>query len=155
MLEYNIAGQINDKDFIEMNKQITDESAEVYSAIQEIEYEINSRTEYKQKIEEIRNILLKAENEASQNMIDSAFINRYIDKIYVTPIEEGTVEISVKIFSGETVEKHLSTLRKRHKSIKNADNKAISGDFEDNINNVVLTGHTFKKMIESYENSMK
>ena len=100
LLEYNIAGQISDRDFVDMNKQISDESAEVYSAIQEIEYEINSRAEYKQKIEEIRNILLKAENEASHNMIDSAFINRYIDKIYVTPIEEGTVEISVKIFSG-------------------------------------------------------
>ena len=86
LLEYNIAGQINDRDFVEMNKQISDESAEVYSTIQEIEYEINSRAEYKQKIEEIRNILQKAENEASENFIDSAFINRYIDKIYVTPI---------------------------------------------------------------------
>lgn len=155
LLEYNIAGQINDRDFVEMNKQITDESSEIYSAIQEIEYEINSRTEYKQKIEEIRNILLKAENEASQNMIDSAFINRYIDKIYVTPIEEGTVEISVKIFSGETVEKPLSTLRKRHKSIKNAEKTDKNESSDDGIVDISRTGHTFKKMIESYENSMK
>ncbi len=155
LLEYNIAGQISDRDFVEMNKQITDESAEVYSAIQEIEYEINSRSEYEQKIEEIRNILLKAENEASQNMIDSAFINRYIDKIYVTPIEEGTVEISVKIFSGETVEKHLSSLRKRHKSIKNAEKTDENVSSDDGIVDIGSTGHTFKKMIESYENSMK
>ena len=155
LLEYNIAGQINDRDFIEMNKQITDESTEVYSAIQEIEYEINSRSEYKQKIEEIRDILLKAENEASQNMIDSAFINRYIDKIYVTPIEEGTVEISVKIFSGQTVEKHLSNLRKRHKSIKNAEKTDENESSDDGIVDIGSTGHTFKKMIESYENSMK
>lgn len=155
LLEYNIAGQISDRDFVEMNKQITDESAEVYSAIQEIEYEINSRSEYKQKIEEIRNILLKAETEASQNMIDSAFINRYIDKIYVTPIEEGTVEISVKIFSGETVEKHLSTLRKRHRAIKNAEKADENEASDDGIVDICSTGHTFKKMIESYENSMK
>ena len=155
LLEYNIAGQISDQDFIEMNKQITDESAEVYSAIQEIEYEINSRSEYKQKIEEIRNILLKAENEASQNMIDSAFINRYIDKIYVTPIEEGTVEISVKIFSGETVEKHLSSLRKRHKSIENAEKIDENESSDNDIVNESRTGHTLKKMIESYENGMK
>ena len=155
LLEYNIAGQINDRDFVEMNKQITDESSEIYSAIQEIEYEINSRAEYKQKIEEIRNILLKAENEASQNMIDSAFINRYIDKIYVTPIEEGTVEISVKIFSGETVEKHLSTLRKRHKSIKNTEKMDENESSDNGIVGGSSTGHTFKKMIESYENSMK
>lgn len=155
LLEYNIAGQISDRDFVEMNKQITDESAEVYSAIQEIEYEINSHSEYTQKIDEIRNILLKAENEASQNMIDSAFINRYIDKIYVTPIEEGTVEISVKIFSGETVEKHLSTLRKRHKSIKNTEKTDENESADNGTVNDIRTGHTFKKMIESYENSMK
>jgi len=155
LLEYNIAGQINDRDFVEMNKQISDESAEVYSTIQEIEYEINSRTEYKQRIEEIRNILLKAENEASQNMIDSAFINRYIDKIYVTPIEEGTVEISVKIFSGQTVEKHLSNLRKRHKSIKNAEKTDENESSDDGIVDIGSTGHTFKKMIQSYENGLK
>jgi len=155
LLEYNIAGQISDRDFVEMNKQITDESSEVFSAIEEIENEINSRSEYKQKIEDIKNILKKAENEASQNMIDSAFINRYIDKIYVTPIEEGTVEISVKIFSGETVEKHLSSLRKRHKSIKNAEKTDINKSAENGIVDVSRTGHTFKKMIESYENSMK
>ena len=88
-------------------------------------------------------------------MIDSAFINRYIDKIYVTPIEEGTVEISVKIFSGETVEKHLSSLRKRHKSIKNAEKTDENKSSDDGIVDISRTGHTFKKMIESYENSMK
>lgn len=155
LLEYNIAGQINDRDFIEMNKQITDESAEIYTAIQEIEYEINSRSDYKQKIEEIRNILLKAENEASQNMIDSAFINRYIDKIYVTPIEDGTVEISVKIFSGDTIEKHLSTLRKRHKSIENAKKTDKNESHNNDDVNDSSTGHIFKKMIESYEKNMK
>lgn len=134
LLEYNIAGQISDRDFVEMNRQISEESAEIYSTIEEMENEINSRAGYKQKIEEIRNILLKAENEASQNMIDSAFINRYIDKIYVTPIEEGTVEISVKIFTGDTFGKVFEKVNRR-----------LTG----------RTGHTFKKMIESYENSMK
>lgn len=155
LLEYNIAGQIIDRDFVEMNKQISDESAEVFSRIEEIEEEINSRSEYKQKIEEIKDILLKAENEASKNMIDYAFINKYIDKIYVTPIDDGKVDITVKIFSGDTVEKHLSALRKRHKSIKNAQkNDKITSDNE-SANENSRPGHTFKKMIESYENSMK
>ncbi|MBQ7596917.1 MAG: recombinase family protein, partial [Clostridia bacterium] len=66
----------------------------------------------------------------SEKMIDAAFINKYIDKIYVTPIDDGIVEISVKIFTGKTVEKHLQNVRSR-------------------------TGHTFKKMIESYEKNMK
>lgn len=119
--------------------------------IQEIEYEINSRSEYKHKIEEIRNILLKAENEASKKMIDYAFVNKYIDKIYVTPIEEGTVEISVKIFSGETVEKHLSSLRKRHKSIKNAEKTDENESSNNGIVDISRTGHTFKQMLQSDE----
>lgn len=155
LLEYNIAGQIVDRDFVEMNKQISNETTEVFSRIEEIEEEINLRGEYKQKIEEIKNILLKAENEASKNMIDYAFINRYIDKIYVTPINDGEVEIAVKIFSGDTVEKHLSALRKRHKSIKNAEkNDKITSD-ANSTDKKSRPGHTFKKMIESYENSMK
>ena len=130
LLEYNIAGEISDRDFVEMNKQISEESADIYSTIEEMENEINSRAGYKQKIEEIKSILQKAESEASSKMIDSAFVNKYIDKIFVTPIDNATAEISVKIFTGETVEKQLQNIRSS-------------------------TGHTFKKMIESYENSMK
>lgn len=134
LLEYNIAGQISDRDFVEMNKQISEESAEIYSTIEEMENEINSRAGYKQKIEEIKTILQKAESEASNKMIDSAFVNRYIDKIYVTPIDDGTAEISVKIFTGDTFGKIFEKV-----------NRQLVG----------RTGHTFKKMIESYENSMK
>lgn len=130
LLEYNIEGQISDRDFVEMNKQITKESSELYSAMEELQNEINSKKGYKQKIEEIKDILKKAESEASSKMIDSAFVNKYIDKIYVTPHDDGTADISVKIFTGETIEKQLKNIRSR-------------------------TGHTFKKMIESYENSMK
>ena len=95
-----------------------------------MENEINARAGFKEKIEEIKTILQKAESEASSKMIDSAFVNKYIDKIYITPQNDGTADISVKIFTGETIEKQLKNIRSR-------------------------TGHTFKKMIESYENSMK
>lgn len=155
LLEYNIAGQISDRDFVEMNKQITEESAEVYSAVEEIENELNSREEYTAKIDEIRNVLLKAEKEASKEMIDSAFVNKYIDKIYVTPVKDGEVEISVKIFSGDTVEKHLTSIRNRHKTIKNAEFSEKDESTDDDNTKESRTGHTFKKMIESYENSMK
>lgn len=134
LLEYNISGEISDRDFVEMNKQISEESAEIYSTIEEMENVINSRVGFKEKIEEIKTILQKAESEASKEMIDSAFVNRYIDKIYVTPIDDGTAEISVKIFTGDTFGKVFEKI-----------NRQLSG----------RTGHTFKKMIESYENSMK
>lgn len=134
LLEYNIAGQISDRDFIEMNRQITKESSEVYSAIEETENEINSQEGFKEKIEEIKTVLQKAEKDASKEMIDSAFVNKYIDKIYVTPVDDGVIDISVKLFTGDTFAKVFEKSRHR-----------LAG----------RTGHTFKKMIESYENSMK
>ena len=134
MLEYNIAGQISDRDFVEMNKQISEESAEVYAAIEKMENEINSRASFKGKIEEIKTILAKAESEASKEMIDSAFVNKYIDKIYVTPVDDGIIEISVKLFTGDTFGKVFEKIGTH-----------LAG----------RTGHTFKKMIQSYENGMK
>ena len=134
LLEYNIAGQISDRDFIEMNRQITKESSEVYSAIEEMENEINSQAGFKEKIEEIKTVLQKAEKDASKEMIDSAFVNKYIDKIYVTPVDDGVIDISVKLFTGDTFAKVFEKSGHR-----------LAG----------RTGHTFKKMIESYENSMK
>ncbi len=144
LLEYNIAGQISDRDFVEMNKQISAESAEVYSTIEEMENEINSRAGFKEKIEEIKTILQKAESEASKEMIDSAFVNKYIDKIYVTPVDDGVVEISVKIFTGDTFGKVFEKLNSTTARSANC-HRRLAG----------RTGHTFKKMIESYENSMK
>ena len=134
LLEYNIAGQISDRDFIEMNRQITKESSEVYSAIEETENEINSQAGFKEKIEEIKTVLQKAEKDASKEMIDSAFVNKYIDKIYVTPVDDGVIDISIKLFTGDTFAKVFEKTGHR-----------LAG----------RTGHTFKKMIESYENSMK
>ncbi len=134
LLDYNIAGQISDRDFVEMNKQISEESAEIYSTIEEMENEINSRAEFQEKIEEIKTILAKAESEASKEMIDSAFVNKYIDKIYVTPVDDGIIEISVRLFTGDTFGKIFEKLGTH-----------LAG----------RTGHTFKKMIQSYENGLK
>ena len=51
------------------------------------------------------------------------------DKIFVTPEADGSMRLQIKIFTGETTDKYLQSLRRR-------------------------TGHTFKKMIESYEKGL-
>ena len=155
LLEYNIAGQISDQDFLSLNKEISAESAEIFSAIEEMENEIESRNTYKERLREMTAMLQKAEQEASQKMIDAAFIHQYIDKIYVTPIADGVAEIAVKIFSGDTVSRQLSTLRKRHTAVKTAENQASVNPANDNTAQAVPTGHISKKMIEQYENSLK
>ncbi len=130
LLGYNATGQLSDKDFLSMNKDCDKEIDEAEKQIYELEQQQLSKSEFKKHIDTIRRVLDEAKRDADQGIINKEFIDKYIDKIFVTPEGEGTMRLQIKIFTGEHTEKYLSNLRGR-------------------------TGHTFKKMIEAYENSMK
>ena len=97
-------------------------------------------------ITEIRSpeVLRNAEKDAAEGIVNADFVNKYIDKIYVTPDGGDTVNLQIKIFTGEVFEGMLTRLKSRSNAgLEGAE--TLTG----------RTGHTFKKMIESYENSMK
>lgn len=129
LLGYNAAGQLSDKDFLSMNKECDREIDEAERQIHELEQQQLSKEEFRKHIDTIRRVLRNAKRDAAQNIINKEFIDKYIDKILVTPQDDGTMQLEIKIFTGETTEKYLSKLRCR-------------------------TGHTFKKMIESYEQNL-
>ena len=85
-------------------------------------------------------------------MITKEFVTRYIDKIFATPEEGGSLRLDIKIFTGESCEKHLQSLRRQAaaQAVVPQSVAAFSpaGDPE------VFTGHTVKKMIESYEKNL-
>ena len=130
LLGYNAAGQLSDKDFLAMNKECDKEIEEAERQIYELEQQQLSKEEFRKHIDTIRRVLHDAKRDAAQGIINKDFIDKYIDKIFVTPEADGTMRLQIKIFTGETTDKYLSKLRGR-------------------------TGHTLKKMIESYENGMK
>ncbi len=99
-----------------------------------------SKGEFRKHMEHIRSVLEKAREDASSGMVTKEFVSQYIDKIYVTPEGEGVARLDIKIFTGETTQKYLEKLRKR------SDSGLLSEG---------STGHTFKKMIEAYENNIK
>lgn len=129
LLGYNAAGQLSDKDFLAMNKECDKEIEEAERQIYELEQQQLSKDEFKKHIDTIRRVLHDAKRDAAQGIINKDFIDKYIDKIFVTPEADGTMRLQIKIFTGETTDKYLSKLRGR-------------------------TGHTLKKMIEAYENGM-
>ena len=96
----------------------------------ELEQQRDSAADFKKHIDTIRRVLQEAERDAAQGLINKEFVEQYIDKIFATPEEDGSMRLQIKIFTGETTDKYLQKLRGR-------------------------AGHTFKKMIESYENGMK
>lgn len=68
---------------------------------------------FKQKIDEIRRVLTNAQRDAAQGIITKEFIDKYISKIFVTPKDDTTMLLQVKIFTGETTEKYLRKLESR------------------------------------------
>ncbi len=112
LLDYNINGDITDKDYIKMNKEAVKkiEAAEAEKA--ELENKLNSESEFKRHLDEIRTQLESAKRDAAKGLINTAFINKYIDKIYVTA-DGNTMSLNIKLFTGETCEKYLEKLRKR------------------------------------------
>lgn len=117
LLDYNINGDISDKDYIKMNNEAIKkiEAAEAEKA--ELENKLSSETEFKKHLEEIRRRLEKAKEDAADHVIDIAFINQYIDKIYVSA-DGNTIQLNIKIFTGESCEKQLEKLRMRKSGCK-------------------------------------
>ncbi len=130
LLGYNAAGQLSDRDFLSMNKDCDREISEAERQIYELEQQQLSKEDFRKQIDTIRRVLREAERDAAQGLISKEFVDRYIDKIFATPEEDGSLRLKIKVFTGETTDKYLTNLRSR-------------------------TGHTFKKMIESYENGLK
>ena len=130
LLEYNVTGQLPDADFLAMNKACTEEIKDAEAQILELEQQMFSREEFRKHMDTIRATLEAARRDAAQGMVTVEWVNKYIDKILVTPEDDGALRLDIKIFTGETTQKYLANLRSR-------------------------TGHMFKKMIEAYEQGLQ
>ena len=130
LLEYNVTGAISDEDFIHMNKQCADEIKDAEQQIKELEQQLYSKEEFRKQIETLKSAMRALEQAAAAGAVTPEFVNEYIDKIYVTPEKEGVMRLDIKIVTGESTQRYFEKLALR-------------------------TGHTFKKMVEAYEQGLK
>ena len=130
LLLHNASGVLTDKEFLDMSKACVADIEEAEREIAELEQAQLSKAEFRKHIDTIRRVLREAERDAANGIINKEFVDRYIDKIFVTPENNSTLRLQIKLYTGETTNKYLTTLRSR-------------------------TGHTLKKMIEAYEQSMQ
>ena len=144
LLGYNAAGELSDRDFLSMNKECDKEIGEAERQIYELEQQQLSKEDFRRQIETIRRVLREAERDAAQGLISKEFVDKYIDKIFASPEEDGSLRLQIKIFTGESTEKCLENLRSSAMR-RGRDEFVLAG----------CAGHTFKKMIESYENGLK
>ena len=129
LLEYNVTGQVTDKEFVTMKQQCEDEIQQAEAEIMELTEQDNSRAEFKQHIDTIRRVLRDARRDAAQGAVNKDFIDKYIEKIFITP-QDGAMRLEIRLFTGETTEKYFDKLKGR-------------------------MGHTSKKMVEAYERGSK
>ena len=130
LLEYNVSGKISDIDFIQMNKACADEVAEVEAQIEEMEKQEAHKDEFRKQITALRSAMRAIEVAVSTGAITKDFVDDYIDKIFITPENDHTMQLEVRFFTGESTKLYFEKLKGR-------------------------TGQVSKKMIEAYEQGLQ
>lgn len=145
LLELVTTGAITTANFKSMTASCDREAEEAQKTLTELEEQLFTKEEYRKHIGEVKARLDAAIRDASTGMITNEFVAQYIDKIIVTSDGNDTAKLEIKIFTGKNTEKYLQKLRKRA-SARSADRSPQPAG---------RMGVMSKKMIESYENSIK
>ena len=133
LLTYNIEGQITDGDFLTMNRDCDRELEAAEAELQALEQSRVTGAELDAHLAAVRQVLQEARRDAARGLITRGFVESYIDSILVTPEPDGSLRLDIRILTGGETQKLL---------------KKLTGG-------AGRTGHTFKKMIEAYENGLK
>ncbi|MDO5401266.1 MAG: recombinase family protein [Eubacteriales bacterium] len=136
LLELVALDSISAADFKTMTADCNAEIKAAEQELAELREQQESSEEFRTNMERIRRVLRDAERDCANGEITKEFIDTFIDKIFLTPGDDGSLRLDIKIFTGETCEKYLEKLKRRSSSESR-------------------TGHTFKKMIEAYEQGIQ
>ena len=156
LLKLIAEGNIDGKDFKEMTAACNQEIHDAGVELAEMKSQQESSEEFRVHMEKVRAVLRAAEHDIEKGEISKEFISTFVDKIFVTPIGDKTLELRIKIFTGETTERYLKKLKGRACIIttpfdRTEENAGISTGLDPECH----TGHTIKKMIEAYEQGMQ
>ncbi len=156
LLQLAAADCVTPEDFKSLTAACNQEIKDAESEIHELEQSMASAEEFRKHIDHIRKVLADAQRDVANGKITKEFINTYIDRILVTPEGDDTARLDIKIFTGERTEKYLKKLARHSGHITQdlAANQETPAPARDSAPSVPA-GHTFKKMIESYEQGMK
>ena len=112
------------------------EKKEAEETLEELEQQRLSSEAHREHMAKIHAALKAAERDVANGKVTKEFIDTFIDKILVTPQDDGKMELDIRIFTGESTKKYLARLKSRAST-------------------EIRTGQMSKKMIEAYEQSMQ
>lgn len=113
LLELVTLDSISAADFKTMTADCNAEIKTREQELAEIQEQQESGKEFRANMERIRRVLRDAEQDCQNGEITKEFVDTFIDKIFVTPEEDGTARLDIKIFTGESCEKYLEKLKRQ------------------------------------------
>lgn len=113
LLKLIAEGNIDGKDFKEMTAACNQEIHDAEVELAELKSQQESSEEFRVHMEKVRAVLRAAEHDIEKGEISKEFISTFVDKIFVTPLGDKTLELRIKIFAGETTERYLKKLKGR------------------------------------------
>ena len=111
-LEHNALGVLSDQEFAAMAKasrKIIEDTKEQLFVLEE---QLSSKQEFERHIDLLRKTLTEARRNAQNGTLSRAFVEKYIDMIYATPVPGG-VQFEIKLLTGKTTERFLADVKKR------------------------------------------
>ena len=133
LLELVTTGAITTANFKSMTATCDREIEGAQRMVSDLEEQLFNKEEARRRMSDIRSRLEAAVRDASAGMITPAFVSQYIERITVTSSDHDTAELRIKVFTGKSTQKWLEKMQNQYQS---------------------RTGHTSKKMIQSYENGL-
>ena len=136
LFELKTDDAISSAEYKQRNAKLDAEKKEAEETLAEMEQQRVSSEAHREHMAKIHAALKAAEQDVANGKITKEFIDTYIDKIFVTPQDDGRMELDIRIFTGESTKKYLARLKSRAST-------------------EVRTGQMSKKMIEAYEQGLQ
>ena len=147
LLQLSADGMISDADFKMMTGRCNAEIAEAEAQIDELNDRLRYGEAFRDRIDGIQRVLAEAQRDAAEGVIGKDFVDKYVDRIFVTPETDREMRLDIRIFNGESAEKRLRRAREGRGDMSDRPSmreEIIAG----------ATGNMFKKMIEAQERQM-
>ena len=133
LFDMYMKGEETKSEYIRGRDRLNAQLEVAHKKLKELQEQSIQKDEFKDQMKKVKDALKAALKASKSGLITPEFVAQYIDRIIVTINEAGVAHLDIKIFTGKENQAWLTKL---------------GTAFE------VRTGNTFKKMVESYENSL-
>ena len=156
LLGYNVTGRISDREFISMTDQCNADIKKAEAILHELEVQLQSNDEFQKHMAKLRSVMREAQKCVESGFVTKNFADQYIDKIFATPMEDGTIRLDIRIFTSEATEKYLKKLKVRTGQIScdlraETESPTAATTFDTSVRPGIMS----KKMIEAYEQGLQ